>query len=61
MYHLTKQLTGVILPYDTFGSHLQNGKTVDSELEKNNFKAAGETLAQIWNDLEIDGHNVMAE
>ena len=61
MYHLSKQLTGVILPHDTFGSHLQNGKTVDSELEKNNFKAAGETLAQIWNDLEIDGHNVKAE
>ena len=50
MYHLSKQLTGVILPHDTFGSHLLNGKTVDSELEKKNFKAAGETLAQIWND-----------
>ena len=36
MFHLSKQMTGVVLPHDTFGSHLRNGKTVDEELEKKN-------------------------
>ena len=61
MYHLSKSLTGVVLPHDTYGTHLLNGKTIDDELEKENFKAAGETLSEIWNELEIDGHKVDAE
>ena len=61
MFHLSKQMTGVVLPHDTFGSHLRNGKTVDEELEKKNFEAAGDTLANLWNDLEIDENPVKAE
>ena len=33
MYHLSKELTGVVLPYDTFGTHIVNGATVDTDLE----------------------------
>ena len=61
MYHLSKELIGVVLPYDTFGSHIVNGKIVDEELEVKSFQAAGEILAEIWNKLEIDSHSVQAE
>ena len=62
MYPLSKELTGVVLPYDKFGSHLDaSGKTTDEELEVKNFEAAGEVLADLWNDMEIDGHKVTAE
>jgi len=62
MAPLSKELSGVILPHDHFGSHLNSaGKTIDSELEEINFKKAGEVLAEIWNSLEIDGHSVIAE
>ena len=61
MYHLSKQLTGVVLPYDTFGSHIVNGKTVDDSLELKNFEAAGEILAEIWSNMVIDNFPVQAE
>ena len=51
MYHLSKELSGVILPAETYGTHLRNGATVDEELEERNFQAAGETLAVIWDGL----------
>lgn len=37
------------------------GKTIDSALEENFFKKAGDFLAEIWSSLEIDGHSVIAE
>ena len=62
MYPLSKELTGVVLPYDKFGSHLDaSGKTIDEELEVKNFQAAGEVLADIWHEMEIDGQKVTAE
>ena len=62
MFHLSKELTGVLLPHDTYGTHLDNGgKTVDTELEMKNFKAAGTTLCKIWEDLVIDGYPTVAE
>ena len=62
MFHLSKELTGVLLPYDTYGSHLDNaGKTIDLEMEIRNFEAAGTTLANIWGDLVIDGYDTVAE
>ena len=62
MYPLSKALTGVVLPYETFGSHLDGqGKTVDTELEEKNFKAAGKILADIWDGMEVDGHRVTAK
>ena len=48
MVPLSHDLSGVILPYDTYGSHLDgNGNTIDVELEKRNFCAAGEVLKEI--------------
>ena len=62
MYHLSKELTGVLLQHDTYGSHLDNaGKTVNEDLEKRNFEAAGKTLASIWSNLQIDGFPTVAE
>ncbi|CAG8809471.1 17980_t:CDS:2, partial [Gigaspora margarita] len=46
-------LARIILPYDTFGSHLDEQlKTADDELENHNFKVAGKILASIikYND-----------
>ena len=52
MYHLSKELTGVVLQHDTYGSHLDSGgKTIDEDLEKKNFEAAGKTLCSIWSNL----------
>ena len=62
MFHLSKELTGVVLPHDTYGFHLDSGgKTIDVELEMRNFEAAGEVLSDIWSELEIDGYQVHAE
>ena len=54
-------MTGVVLPHDTYGSHLVNGKTVDPELELKNVKAAGEILSELWSDMTIDNFEVKAE
>ncbi len=62
MAPLSRFLAGIILPYDTFGSHLNSqGVTVDDELEKQNFQKAGETLAAVWNEAIIDQFPVVAE
>ena len=48
MAPLSKELAGVVLPHDHYGSHLDTaGKTVDPELERQNFQHAGETLAEV--------------
>ena len=61
MYHLSKELAGIVLPADTYGTHLKDGKTVDEVLEEKNFKAAGEVLAEVWSNLIIDDHPVTSE
>ena len=61
MYFLSKELGGVVLPHDSYGSHLVNGKTVDEDLELKNFEAAGEVLAELWGKMMIDSHQVTAE
>ena len=62
MAPLSKDTSGIILPFDTFGSHLNaSNKTIDIDLEKKNFKAAGEILASVWSETVIDGHPVYAE
>ena len=49
-------------PHDTFGTHLNSqGKTVVKLLEKENFKAAGNVLASLWNELQIDNEVVIAQ
>ena len=62
MVKLSKELSGVILEHDKFGSHLDTkGVTVDKDLELKNFEYAGRTLAEIWSGLVIDGNPVVAE
>ena len=52
-------MAGVILPHDTFGTHLDSqGNTVDIELEKENL-ASGDILADVFKNL-IDGHEVQS-
>lgn len=61
MAPLSHQLAGVVLPHDTFGSHLNaSRKTTDVDLEMRNFAAAGEVLASIWNSTVIDGEEVVS-
>lgn len=62
MAPLSKELRGVILPHDTYGTHLDGSKrTKDTELEKSNFKAAGDVLAEIFGNVTINGFDVIAE
>lgn len=62
MAPLSRELAGLILPHQHFGSHLAaDGTTVDPELEQANFAFAGRTLGEVWSDLLIDGNPVMAE
>jgi hypothetical protein len=59
---LSQDLTGLVLPHDYFGTHLNVcGLTVDAELEKENFKKTGEVLAEVWSMDMIDRHPVVAE
>jgi hypothetical protein len=63
MAPLSKELAGVILQHDHFGTHLDDqGRTIDYDLEEKNFRFAGETLAKIWADgILLDEHPVIAE
>lgn len=55
MAPLSKELSGLILPHDHFGTHLDNsGRTIDDELEEKNFEHAGKVLAEIWSHLVVD-------
>ena len=55
MAPLSRELTGLILPRDTCGTHLDGKqKTIDSALEKDNFRNVGDILAEIWSQIEID-------
>ncbi|CAF3854357.1 unnamed protein product [Rotaria sordida] len=59
---LSQDLTGLVLPHDYFGTHLNvSGLTVDAEMEKQNFKATGEVLAEVWSMDLIDHHPVVAQ
>jgi hypothetical protein len=47
MASLSHDLAGLILPYDHFGSHLNDsGVTINVDLEKINFRKAGQILAE---------------
>ena len=62
MAPLSREMSGLILPHETFGSHLDgNGKTIDDALELKNFEHAGKVLAEVWSNMSIDGHPVVAE
>ncbi|XP_050498755.1 uncharacterized protein LOC126879621 [Diabrotica virgifera virgifera] len=62
MAPLSRELSGLILPHDSYGTHLdEQGRTKDHDLEKKNFKKAGEVLSEVWTNMVIDGHGVVAE
>lgn len=61
MAPLSHDVAGIILPHDTYGTHLdKNGYTTNIELEQQNFQAASEVLADVWSHTVIDGHPVHA-
>ena len=62
MAPLSKRLSGVILPYEHYGNHLDNSKrTTDKQLELKNFGKAATVLKNLWNGMEVDGYKVIAE
>ena len=62
MAPLSHDLAGLILPHDHFGSHLnESGGTINVDLEKLNFRKAGQILAETWNQSVIDGFPCVAE
>ena len=62
MAPLSRFLSGIILPYETFESHLNSrGETINEEIELQNFRKAGETLADVWNEAFIDKFPVVAQ
>lgn len=59
MAPLSRKLSGVILPHDTYGTHLTDGGvTIDENLELKNFNHAGGTLAQLWSTMTIGNYPV---
>jgi len=61
MAPLSKELCGLVLEHNHFGSHLDNnGKTVDHEKELQNFEHAGDLLAKIWGNVVFDGFPTIA-
>ncbi|KAG5878925.1 hypothetical protein JTB14_034434 [Gonioctena quinquepunctata] len=62
MAPLSRELAGLILPHDHFGSHLDDrGVTINEHLERSNFEFAGNVLAEVWSSMEIDGYHVTAK
>lgn len=56
MAPFSHDLTGIILPWDTFGSHLDDaGNTIDHDLEVKNFYAAGEIVSEVLSKTVING------
>ena len=61
MAPLSHDLAGLVLPHDSFGNHLDSsGKTIDNELEQQNFFNAVEVLSNVWSNTVIDGYKVEA-
>jgi len=62
MAPLSRQLAGLILPHEHYGTHLNgDGKTVDEELEKSSFGFAGRMLSEVWSGMVVHGHPVVSE
>ena len=62
MAPLSKELAGVILPHEYFGSHLNASlETTDTQLEQRNFEYAGKILCEIWGKMVIDGFPVVSD
>ena len=62
MAPLSKVLSGILLPHETFGTHLDSSrKTINTNLEKLNFKAVGEILAKVWEEIVLGKFPVVAD
>lgn len=61
MAPLSRDLAGLVIDHQKLGTHLNHkAETIDEELEKKNFAAAGKLLAEIWSETVIDGHETIA-
>ena len=59
---MSKALSGIFLPHETFRTHLDSSrKTIDTNLEKRKFKATGEILAKVWEEIGLDNFPVVAD
>ena len=55
MVPLSNQLDGIVLPHDTYGTHLDgNDKTIYPINELENFKKATQILSQNWSETTIE-------
>ena len=55
MAPLCKALSEILSPYETFETNLDSSrKTIETNLEKRNFKAAGEILTKVWEEIVHD-------
>ena len=62
MAPLSKELSGLVLLHDACGAHLdESGTTIDTDLERENFKKAGQVLADVWSGIVIDSFSAHAE
>ena len=62
MAPLSKALSGILLSHETFWTHLDSSrKTIDTNLEKRNFKAAGKILAKVWEEIVLGNFPVVAD
>ena len=56
MAPFSHDLAGVLIPWDFFGSHLDNaGNTIDPDLEVKNFHAGAEIVSEVLNKTVING------
>jgi hypothetical protein len=61
MAGLSNSMTGVVLDPEHHGSHLNSSKeTIDLDLEKRNFKHAGETLSSLFNGVKYGGYETQS-
>ena len=62
MAPLSEALSGILLRHKTFETHLDSSrKTINTYLEKRNFKAACEILAKVWEETVLDNFPVVAD
>lgn len=56
---LSRELAGLILPHDHFGSHLDDrGCTINDDFEKSNFEFDEKALVEVWNTMNSREHPV---
>ena len=62
MASLSKALSGILLPHDKFGTHLNSSrKSINTNLKKRNFKVSCKILAKVWEEIILDNFPVLAE